>query len=271
MEAAHVVLGTVDHVRFHRREGFAQRHRRRVGTEQAHQVDEDVRGGHPHLQPVQVLGHHDRVPGAVEAAAAGVVDRQADQVTGLEAAQHRLADRAIQDPAQVLHRIEHVGQAQRLGQREGIVQGAGEHPGDVDDAVAGHVDRLGLAAKLAGMVEPDLQAPVGLLFQGLADPAHRLDGGIVGHVHVGGRQDARAVAGGRVHGRCQCAAGGDQRQGTGRTGTEQQAAAAQAAHAAPSLPAATAWQSRRAWPAKSTRACWPAVMSWMPVALPVAI
>ncbi|KAG1445181.1 hypothetical protein G6F57_017639 [Rhizopus arrhizus] len=114
--------------------------------------------------------------GVVEAACAGIVDRQSDQVAAFKAAQHRVCHAAIERGALVRDRPEDIGQAKRLGQGKCIVQCTGIHAGDVDGTEACHVQPAG-----------------GLTLQRFADPLHRSDGRVVGHVHVGGGQQGAAV------------------------------------------------------------------------------
>ncbi len=167
---------------------------------------------------MQVLRRNDRMLGVVEAARAGIVDRQAHQAAALEAAQHRVGHAVIQCGALVRDRLEHVGQAQCLGQREGVVQRTGVDAGDVDGTEAGHVDRFRFAAQLARVVLPQAQPALGFAFQRFADPLHRSDGGVVGHVHIGGGQQGAAVhVGARP-----AATGGEHRRGQGSSATGQE-------------------------------------------------
>ncbi|MNN22508.1 hypothetical protein D3C81_1358670 [compost metagenome] len=122
--------------------------------------------------------------GVVEAARARVVDRKSDQITTLETLQHRIGNAAIQRAAHMRHRVEHIRQAQRPGQRKRVVQGTGIHAGDIDGAEARHVDGLGFAAELTGVVLAQAQASAGLLLQLLADPLHGGDRRVVGHMHI---------------------------------------------------------------------------------------
>ncbi|KAG1078581.1 hypothetical protein G6F40_016649 [Rhizopus arrhizus] len=97
---------------------------------------------------MQILRRNDRMLGVVEAACAGIVDRQSDQVAAFKAAQHRVCHAAIERGALVRDRPEDIGQAKRLGQGKCIVQCTGIHAGDVDGTEACHVDRFRLAAQL---------------------------------------------------------------------------------------------------------------------------
>ncbi|CEE55120.1 hypothetical protein XAC2852_110010 [Xanthomonas citri pv. citri] len=192
LKAAHVVFRTVDHVRFHRRKRFAQRHRRGVGAQHAHQLEEDVRRSHPQFQALEIFRAVQRMLGVVEAARARIVDGKTDQIALLEAAQHAVADMPVDGATQMRYRVEHIRQAQRLSEREGVVQRAGIHTGDVDGAEARHVDRLRFAAQLAGVVLAQLEPAVGAFFQLLAEPAHRFHGGVIADVHIGGSEQLPA-------------------------------------------------------------------------------
>src|SRR5690606_27450365 len=192
---------------------------------------------------------------------------QAHQVARAEAVEHGLRDAGVERVTHVLGGVEHVGQAQRDGQREGVVERAAVDAGDVDRAVARHVDRLGLAAQLAGVVLADAHAAAGLALEHLADVAHRLDRRIVGDVDVGRGQDGGVLRRGGRGPRWQAG-----RAGRAQTAGDQRPAP----HARPSLPpstgaAATARPEITPCGPKSTLVSWPARMSWMPVALPVAI
>ena len=138
-----------------------------IRAERAHQADENVRGRHADLEPVRSAGVHDRAQVVVEAARAGVVEREPDETARLERLQDLAAGRAVERAAHVRRGIEHVRQRQDVREREGVVERGDVDARDVERAEAREVDGVGLAAELPGVVDADAQAAAGLALDDL--------------------------------------------------------------------------------------------------------
>ena len=131
----------------------------------------------------------------VEAARAGVVDREPDQLALLEAAQHcparprRRARGACARPS----RTRTAATSTRVS-GNGLFSDAEVDARDVERAEARQVDRVGLAAELARVVDADASSrPSGFAVRACS-PIQRTAStvGIAVDVHVGGGEHARA-------------------------------------------------------------------------------
>src|SRR5215208_4796055 len=190
-EGRPIVLGAIDELG--RQAGHhlpvGQRHRRHA--ERLEHVGHEVRLLDADAQAFQILELPDRTDAVVDRARAGIVEGQADEAAGVEALQDVVADRAVEDPVQVIDRAEQERQHEhvRLG-REARDRGDVDAV-EVDRAGPRLLHRLLLLAELARVEDLQPVAAVGALLQQLVEMHQRLDGRIVLGLDVGGPQGPR--------------------------------------------------------------------------------
>ena len=190
-----VVLGAVDDAGLDRRIDLAVRHRRGIGAERVHHVDEDVGLDDAELHALEIRRRVDRLLGIVEGARAGIVEGERHQAVRLERLQDLVADRAVHRLVHVIDRAEDEGQGRDGGFGNEIVERPHIDAVQIDHAEPGLLDRVLLLAELRRVEDLHLEAPVGSLLEQSAEIFHRLDGRIAVRVDVGGAKGGLGING----------------------------------------------------------------------------
>ena len=111
------------------------------------------------LRPCRSLGASIGSARVVEVARARVVDREADQPAPLACREDLVAERAVERAPHVLRRIEHVRQRQDPRGGNHVVEHGAVHARDRERADARELERVLLAAELAGVIHAQREPP----------------------------------------------------------------------------------------------------------------
>ena len=199
-EGRPVVFRPVDDSLRQRLIDLAEGDRHRIGAQRIDHRDIEVGGGHADLEPAQVLGRGDRAAHVVEAACAGIVDAQANQIVRFERGHDLVAHFAVDHAAHMRDRIEHKGQAEGQRHRLDRIERREIDPVEIDPAEAGNLERIGLAAELAAREHLDPQTPAGPFVEIAPHEFHRTHGRIVARMRIStGEQPGHDRLAGRKH------------------------------------------------------------------------